>query len=134
MSLSYDSGSGTDIVGRWAQIGGLLSQQWQCNHENFTFRNFAVSNLRALSLLPNYLQHWGIHSPPIVGSRIYGFAGRTVDPGDRDELQLRATLRQLRLDRIISAFEFERTAPVKCLFCPKCFSGTCQVAIRGQRV
>jgi DNA-directed RNA polymerase subunit N (RpoN/RPB10) len=95
--------------------------------------NFAVSNLRALSLLPNYLEHWRIHPPPIVDSRIYGFPMRTVDPNDPEEIKLCATLHQLRLDRVMAEFEFERTEPIadlKCLFCGQHFSGTWQAYLQ----
>jgi uncharacterized C2H2 Zn-finger protein len=89
--------------------------------------NFAISNIRALSLLPNYLQHWRIHPAPIIDCALYSRPMQTIDPAHPDEIKHRSILHKIRLDRVVSESEHERTHSergLRCLFCEETFSGT----------
>ena len=91
--------------------------------------NFAVSNLRALSLLQKYLDHWRFHPQPIIESTIYGSNVQTIDPENPAEIELRKILHELRLKNVMDEYEYERTQKIndiQCLFCKKKFSGTWQ--------
>lgn len=89
--------------------------------------NFAITNLTSLSLLPNYLQNWRIHPPPIVQAHLYGRNMDTIDPEYPDEKRLRQILHKMRLDNVMNQHEHERTTvnkDLKCLFCHDKFTGT----------
>jgi hypothetical protein len=89
--------------------------------------NFAIDALSSLSLLQNYLQNWRIHVFDLVDKPLYGRVMSTIDPSNPDEIQLRKLLHNIRLDRAMQQFEFERTHPndqIKCLFCDDHFQGT----------
>jgi hypothetical protein len=75
--------------------------------------------------LSTYLEYWRIHAPRLVP--VAGTALVTIDPTNEEEMRLRASLHEIRLDAAMREHEAERTHPqaaIPCLFCTDVFDNT----------
>ena len=89
--------------------------------------HFCINRLSGLAMLPNYLEYWRTHAPPLIEMEFYGEKRQTIDPQSEEEKNIRATLHKLRLEKIMAEHEQERTVVhenIPCIFCSKAFTGT----------
>ena len=89
--------------------------------------NFVFQNIKKIPLLHSYLQHWQIHAPPLIEITRNGKKYNSIDLTNKEDLDIRQNLHQLRLETIMSEHEYERThkqIDIPCLFCPSKFTGT----------
>lgn len=84
--------------------------------------NFVFSDIKHIPLIPQYLQHWRTHAPPIISKPPF----LTMDADAEEDLKIRSQLHQQRLESVISEHEVERerAEEMKCLFCGADFTGT----------
>ena len=91
--------------------------------------NFCINCISGLAMLPNYLEYWRIHAPPLIEKDFYGKKRQTIDPENQEEMSIRSALHKIRLERIMIEHEQERTVVhenIPCIFCNKTFTGTWQ--------
>ncbi|EAY02372.1 hypothetical protein TVAG_030450 [Trichomonas vaginalis G3] len=89
--------------------------------------NFVFQKIKYIPLLPLYLDHWRIHAPPLINITIDGKNYNTIDITNEEDIEIRKSLHQMRLENIMIEHEQERTIPnkdINCLFCPSTFNGT----------
>lgn len=83
-----------------------------------------LSNIRHIPLIPNYLQYWRIHTPPLINYQRH----QTIEPDNPEEISVRQSLHKMRLENIMREHEQERTLiqkDIPCLFCSEePFTGT----------
>lgn len=88
---------------------------------------FVFQNIRCIPLLHLYLDHWRYHAPPMTQIRIDGKNYNSIDINNAEDIEIRKSLHQMRLESIMIEHEQERTIKnqdINCLFCPSSFSGT----------
>jgi hypothetical protein len=89
--------------------------------------SFVFSDLPHTPLLPSYLDYWRIHSPPLIS--VANTPYQTIDPESQEEINLKVLLHKMRLDRVMSEHEMERTEvkeAIPCLFCNDEYTGNRQ--------
>lgn len=87
--------------------------------------SFVFSDLVHTPLIPNYLDYWRIHLPPLVS--VPNTPYQTIDPESQEEINLKALLHKMRLERVMQEHEMERTEVkngLQCLFCNDEYTGT----------
>lgn len=85
---------------------------------------FVFSDIAHTPLIPNYLDYWRIHTPPLV--QVPNTPYQTIDPENHEEVNLKAVLHRMRLEKVMCEHEMERTEEheMQCLFCNDQYKGT----------
>jgi len=89
--------------------------------------NHLIVSIRNIPMIHMYLNHYKTCSPPIKTMNMNNHDYETIDHNHPEDIAIRNSLKDIRLNEAMKAHDMERTAIQKdlpCLFCSEMFSGT----------